>query len=36
MKGLPFDDKNAILTPNFKRILNERIKKADELVYGGD
>ena len=35
MKGLPFDDKNAMLTPNLKKILNDRINKVDDFVYGG-
>ena len=35
MKGLPFDDKNTMLTPKLKAILNERIKKVDGFVYGG-
>ena len=34
MKGLPFDDKNTMLTPKLKAILNERIKKVDGFVYG--
>ena len=35
MKGLPLDDKNMMLTPKLKAILNERIKKVDGFVYGG-
>ena len=35
MKGLPFDDRNAVLTPKLKAILNERINKVDDFVYGG-
>ena len=35
MKGLPIDNPSAKLTPQLKKLLNARLSKVEDFVYGG-